>query len=197
MLKRIVDFSVSLVAAMILFPFFLLVCLWVRLDSSGPSFYLQERVGRGGKMFKLIKFRTMHPNADKLTAITVGKRDPRITRAGYFLRTYKLDEMPQLINVLKGEMSLVGPRPELKKFVDLYNDEQRKVIQVKPGITDIASIKFRNENALLEGKSDPVEFYIHEIMPVKLDLNLKYIREQSLFLDIKILFQTLFSIFKK
>lgn len=167
------------------------------MDSAGPVFYLQQRVGKNGKLFRLFKFRTMRVNADKLTAITVGKRDPRITSAGYFLRTYKLDELPQLINVLLGHMSFVGPRPELKKFVDLYNDEQRKVIIVKPGITDYASIQFRNENELLEGKPDPVDFYIREIMPVKLRLNLDYIRNKSFWLDLKIIFKTIFTIFVK
>lgn len=180
-----------------LFPVFILIAVIIKMDSAGPVFYLQQRVGKNGKLFRLFKFRTMRVNADKLTAITVGKRDPRITSAGYFLRTYKLDELPQLINVLLGHMSFVGPRPELKKFVDLYNDEQRKVIIVKPGITDYASIQFRNENELLEGKPDPVDFYIREIMPVKLRLNLDYIRNKSFWLDLKIIFKTIFTIFVK
>lgn len=197
MLKRIFDLIVSFIATLVLFPFFVLICLLVYVDSGSPVLYLQERVGKDGKLFRLIKFRTMHINSDKLTAITVGKRDPRITRMGYFLRKYKLDELPQLINVLKGDMSLVGPRPELKRFVDLYDHEQQKVIQVRPGLTDYASIKFRNENEMLEGKSDPIDFYVQEILPVKLALNLKYIGERSLWLDIKILFQTVFSIFRR
>lgn len=164
------------------------------MDSKGPFFYLQERVGKRGILFRLFKFRTMHINADKLTAITVGMRDPRITRAGYYIRKFKLDELPQLINVLKGEMSLVGPRPELKKFTDLYTPEQRKVLDVRPGITDYASLQFRNENELLEGKEDPVGFYIREIMPVKLQLNLRYIAEQSLWVDVMILMRTVLAI---
>lgn len=164
------------------------------MDSKGPFFYLQERVGKRGILFRLFKFRTMHINADKLTAITVGMRDPRITRAGYYIRKFKLDELPQLINVLKGEMSLVGPRPELKKFTDLYTPEQRKVLDVRPGITDYASLQFRNENELLEGKEDPVGFYIQEIMPVKLQLNLRYIAEQSLWVDVMILVRTVLAI---
>lgn len=127
--------------------------------------------------------------------ITIGARDPRITRAGYWLRRFKLDELPQLFNVLKGEMSLVGPRPELKKFVDLYTPEQKKVIAVKPGITDYASIVFRNENKLLEGKPDPIDYYVREIMPVKLKLNLKYIERMSFWLDVRILIRTVLSIF--
>ncbi len=130
-------------------------------------------------------------NADKEAAITVGNRDPRITKIGYYLRKYKLDELPQLINVLIGEMSLVGPRPELKKFVDLYSKEQHRVIEIKPGITDYASIEFRNENQLLEGKADPIAFYIKEVMPQKLMLNLKYLKNQSLWTDCKIILRTI------
>lgn len=134
--------------------------------------------------------------SDKAAAITIGERDSRITSVGYWLRKFKLDELPQLINVWKGEMSLVGPRPELKKFVDLYSSDQRQVISVRPGITDYASIQFRNENKLLEGKEDPIGYYIREIMPVKLQLNQKYIREQSFWLDVRIIVQTILLIFK-
>jgi len=197
MSKRILDGIVSVIGLGVLAPFFLLIGLLIKLTSKGPIFYLQQRVGKGGKLFKLFKFRTMRVDADKHTAITVGARDARITAVGYYLRKYKIDELPQLINVLLGSMSLVGPRPELKKFVDLYNVEQAKVISVKPGITDYASIEFRNENELLEGKPDPVQFYIEQIMPVKLKLNLKYIQEQSFGLDVKIIYQTVITIFKK
>ena len=181
----------------ILSPFFLLITLTVRVDSAGPAFYLQERIGKGGKVFRLFKFRTMHVHADRLTAITVGARDPRITNVGYYLRKFKIDELPQLINVIRGDMSLVGPRPELKKFVDLYSSEQRKVLTVRPGITDPASIKFRNENELLEGKNDPIQYYINEIMPQKLSLNLEYLKNRSMAFDLKIIFLTVFSIFVK
>ncbi len=197
MSKRILDGIVSVIGLGVLAPFFLLIGLLIKLTSKGPIFYLQQRVGKGGKVFKLFKFRTMRVDADKHTAITVGARDARITTVGYYLRKYKIDELPQLINVVIGNMSLVGPRPELKKFVDLYNPEQVKVISVKPGITDYASIEFRNENELLEGKPDPIKFYIEQIMPVKLKLNLKYIQEQSFGLDVKIIYQTVISIFKK
>ena len=139
----------------------------------------------------------MHVNADRLQAITVGARDPRITRVGYYLRKFKVDELPQLINVLKGDMSLVGPRPELKKFVDLYNTEQRQVLSVRPGITDPASIKFRNENELLEGKDNPIQYYTEVIMPQKLEMNLDYIRKKSVRYDVKLIFSTIFSIFSK
>ena len=193
--KRLMDLVVSVVGLILLAPFFLIFAILIKLDSRGPVFYLQERVGKEGRLFNLIKFRTMRTGSDKAIAITVGKRDSRITTIGHFLRKFKLDELPQLINVLKGEMSLVGPRPELKKFVDLYNEEQLKVISIKPGITDFASIQFRNENELLEGKEDPIDFYIKEIMPLKLALNLNYIANQSLLTDLRIIFQTILLIF--
>ncbi|MBL7846669.1 MAG: sugar transferase [Cyclobacteriaceae bacterium] len=196
MAKRLLDLVVSAVGLVILAPFFLLFALAIKVNGRGPVFYLQERVGKGGKLFRLFKFRTMYIGADRATAITVGQRDPRITSVGFFLRRFKLDELPQLINVLKGEMSLVGPRPELKRFVDLYQGEQRQVIQVMPGITDYASLEFRNENELLEGKQDPIDFYVKEILPKKLELNLKYIREQSLWTDVKIIALTIVHIFK-
>lgn len=195
MLKRLFDFLASSIGLLILFPLFILIALLIKFDSSGPVFYLQERVGKDNVLFKLFKFRTMRVGSDKAAAITIGARDSRITQIGFWLRKFKLDELPQLINVWKGEMSLVGPRPELKKFVDLYSANQLRVIAVKPGITDYASIQFKNENELLEGKEDPIDFYIREIMPVKLELNLKYIQRQSFWLDIKIIFQTIFSIF--
>lgn len=198
MAKRVIDFLASFIGLVLLAPFFLVIGIWIKLDSAGPVFYLQERVGKNRKLFKLFKFRTMHTNADKLTAITVGALDPRITSLGYYLRKYKVDELPQLINVFNGTMSLVGPRPELEKFVNLYNEEQLNVITVKPGITDYASIEFRNENEMLEGKADPIDFYIREIMPVKLKLNLRYIEDHSLWVDLKIILKTIFLIiFKK
>jgi lipopolysaccharide/colanic/teichoic acid biosynthesis glycosyltransferase len=197
MLKRIFDFVFSFIGLCIIVPVFAVIAMAVKCDSNGPVFYIQQRVGRGGKLFGLFKFRTMQVNADKLTAITVGKRDPRITWIGYYLRKYKVDELPQLINVLKGEMSLVGPRPELQKFVDLYTEEQRLVISIRPGITDLASIEYRNENELLDGKADPIDFYIREIMPHKLELNRQYILHQSLMLDVRILLTTAVSIFVK
>lgn len=196
MIKRSFDLLVSVAGLVFLAPFFLLFALAIKTDSAGPVFYLQERVGKGGKLFRLFKFRTMTVHADRATAITVGQRDPRITSVGLFLRRFKLDELPQLINVIKGEMSLVGPRPELKRFVDLYSKEQQEVIEVTPGITDYASIEFRNENEMLEGKEDPIEFYINEIMPRKLELNLRYIRERSFWSDIWIIFKTIVHIVK-
>lgn len=196
MVKRFFDILFSFLGLIILVPFFLAIALAIKLNSPGPVFYLQERIGKDQKVFKLFKFRTMTIGADKGNAITVGARDARITRVGFYLRKFKLDELPQLINVLKGDMSLVGPRPEVKKFVDLYSEAQIKVLAVRPGITDLASIEYRNENELLEGKPDPIDFYIKEIMPEKLRLNLLYIQQQSFGLDIKIIFRTLFYIFR-
>jgi len=196
MVKRAVDIAFAGIGLVILLPVFIAVSALIRLDSPGPVFYLQARVGRNFETFKLFKFRSMYRNADKRQAITIGMRDVRITKIGYYLRKFKLDELPQLINVLRGDMSLVGPRPELKKFVDLYTAEQSKVLSVRPGITDLASLEFRNENTLLEGKKDPIQFYIDEIMPAKLELGLKYIQSRSLRLDLLIIFRTVFSIFK-
>jgi lipopolysaccharide/colanic/teichoic acid biosynthesis glycosyltransferase len=193
-MKRIFDFAVSIIGLLVLLPFLLIVGLLIKVDSTGPVFYLQERTGRNGNSFRLFKFRTMHVNSDRLQAITVGSRDPRITRVGYYVRKFKLDELPQLINVATGEMSLVGPRPELRKFTDHYDNEQKGVLQVRPGITDPASIRFRNENELLEGKADPIGYYEKEILPVKLAMNLEYIRTQSFWGDVGIIFKTVFSV---
>lgn len=197
MLKRTFDFMGALVGILVLTPVFAVTAVLVACDSKGGIFYKQERVGLKGELFKLLKFRTMHVQADRGTAITVGNRDPRITRVGYYLRKYKVDELPQLINVIIGDMSIVGPRPELKRFVDLYSTEQLVVLTVRPGITDLASIKYRHENEMLAGKEDPITFYIDEIMPAKLQLNLDYIERKSIWLDVKIIFLTFLSIFRR
>lgn len=161
-----------------------------------PLLYFQNRVGLNNKDFKLFKFRTMHLNADKKGLLTVGGRDSRVTAIGYYLRKYKLDELPQLFNVLFGTMSLVGPRPEVRKYVDLYSKDQRLVLTVKPGITDYASLEYINENELLAQSLNPEQTYIEEIMPAKLKLNEKYIKQQSIFIDLKIIFKTIFKIIK-
>jgi len=197
MIKRVIDIIGSFIGLLVLLPVYLLVAIAIKLDSSGPVLYRQERVGRGGVPFRLFKLRTMHVNADRMQIITVGERDTRITSVGFFLRRFKLDELPQLINVLKGEMSLVGPRPELKKFTDLYSPDQRRVLAVRPGITDPASIHFRNENEMLEGKPDPIAYYVNEILPVKLSLNMKYLQDRSTLKDLRIIFMTALSIFKR
>ncbi len=196
MLKRIFDIVCSLIGIILLLPFFIIVSLLIIVNSGFPVFYIQTRVGKCSRNFKLFKFRTMHTAADEKGLLTVGGRDPRVTSIGYYLRKYKLDELPQLFNVLLGTMSLVGPRPEVNKYVDLYNTKQLQVLNVKPGITDLASLEFINENELLAQSSNPEETYINKIMPEKLMLNLKYIAQQSFVTDIKIIFNTLLKIVK-
>ena len=195
MAKRLFDIVSSGIGLLCLAPVFVVMAIWIKLDSRGPVFYRQTRVGRYGRDFRIFKFRSMRVGSDKGRQITVGERDPRITRSGYFIRRYKIDELPQLINVFLGDMSIVGPRPEVRKYVDLYSEEQRKVFQVRPGITDLASIKYRNENELLSQVDDPDTYYIDVIMPDKLTINLEYIHHQSFMGDIKIIFNTLFKIF--
>jgi len=195
MLKRAFDIFCSFIGLIILSPFFIIICLLVGLTSKGGVFYLQTRVGKNNKDFKLFKFRTMFTDSDKKGLLTVGGRDPRITPIGYYLRKYKLDELPQLLNVFFGSMSLVGPRPEVRKYVDLYNDEQKKVLLVKPGITDYASLEYFSENELLAKSSNPEETYINEIMPAKLELNQKYILKNNLLVDVQIVFKTIKRIF--
>jgi lipopolysaccharide/colanic/teichoic acid biosynthesis glycosyltransferase len=190
MLKRLFDLMITIPMLLLVSPFFLIIALLIKLGSNGPVFYMQTRVGLNNIDFKIFKFRTMHVNADKAGLLTVGGRDPRVTPIGFFLRKYKLDELPQLLNVLFGSMSLVGPRPEVRKYVDLYNAEQQKVLSVKPGITDYASIEYSEENELLAKSNDPERTYIDEIMPAKLLLNQKYIAEKSLTTDIKIIWLT-------
>ena len=191
---RFFDFILSLVGLVVLAPIFIVLAIWIKIDSTGPVFYKQVRVGQNGIDFGLFKFRSMVVDADKKGLITVGGRDPRITRSGYFIRKYKLDELPQLINVLVGDMSLVGPRPEVRKYVDLYTDEQQKVLSVKPGITDYASIEYMDENEILGKSSDPEKTYIEEIMPEKIKYNMKYILNKNISEYFKIIFLTLLKI---
>lgn len=195
-MKRMFDIIVSLLALIILIPVFVIISIWILLDSRGAIFYTQKRVGRDNKDFSMYKFRSMHPGADKKGLLTVGIRDPRVSKAGYVLRKAKLDELPQLINILRGDMSFVGPRPEVRKYVDLYNDKQLKVLDVRPGLTDYASLKYIDENLMLEGSNDPEKTYVETIMPAKLKLNLRYIHDQSLLLDIRIILKTIAGIFR-
>ena len=194
MVKRIFDITLSLILLSMFFPFGLLISVWILIESSGGVFYKQARIGQKGIPFKMFKFRSMRQNSDKLGQLTVGMRDPRITRSGYFIRKYKLDEFPQFINVLKGDMSIVGPRPEVQEFVDLYTDEQRKILNVKPGITDYASLEYFKENELLGLSDDPRKTYVEEIMPAKIELNMKYIQHPGLLNDIKIMWRTFLKI---
>jgi len=193
---RLCDIVFSLFGLIVLSPLFLLVALWIVLDNPGPVFYRQQRVGKDGKDFGLLKFRSMRVGADKMSLITVGDRDPRVTRAGYYIRKYKLDELPQLWNVLTGDMSLVGPRPEVRRYVELYTDEQRRVLSVRPGITDYASIEYIDENRLLAEAEDPDKTYIEQIMPAKIQLNMRYIEHQTLGEYFRIIRLTLFKIIR-
>lgn len=181
---------------LVLSPFFLLIGFIVLISSKGPVIYRQSRVGRHNEDFQILKFRTMYLNSDEKGLITVGDRDPRVTNFGYYLRKFKLDELPQLFNVLFGDMSIVGPRPEVRKYVNHYTEEDLKILQVRPGITDYASVAFRNENEMLKGCINPDRKYIDEILPTKLALNKKYIEEVGFATDCKIILQTFFSIFK-
>lgn len=195
-MKRAFDIIFSFFGLLALFPFFLFIGIWILIDSPGGIFYRQTRVGRNNRDFRLWKFRSMRPDSDKKGLLTVGGRDPRITNSGYFIRKYKIDELPQLINVLTGDMSFVGPRPEVRRYVDLYNEEQKRVLLVRPGITDIASLEYFEENELLGKSSDPERTYIDEIMPAKLKLNLQYIDKANLATDLGMIFKTVARIFK-
>ena len=195
MLKRIFDTILSLFGLIILSPFMLIIAILIKIDSKGPVFFKQVRITKGGKEFKIFKYRTMRVGSDKYSQITVGK-DNRITKIGSFLRKYKLDEIPQLINVLIGDMSLVGPRPEVPKYVALYTDEQKEILKVRAGITDYASIEFSNENDLLALEKDSEKAYIEKVMPRKIELNKKYLSEISILTDIRIILLTIKKILK-
>ena len=190
-MKRFFDIIASGCGLLVLSPIFLIMAIWIKWDSKGPVFYRQVRVGRHNKDFRILKFRSMRVGADKGSLVTIGGRDPRITRSGYFIRKYKLDEFPQLINVFKGEMRLVGPRPEVRHYVDYWTAEQMHVLDVRPGITDPASIKFRNENELMEKAENPEDYYINVIMQEKIRLYLEYVENASFWYDIRLVFQTI------
>ena len=196
-MKRIFDILFSSFILLCFLPFGLIISFLIAFSSPGGIFYRQERIGKGGIPFFILKFRSMRTDSDTKGKLTVGMRDPRITSIGYFIRKYKLDEFPQFVNVLKGEMSVVGPRPEVKEYVDLYNEDQRKVLQVKPGITDYASLYYFKENELLAQSVDPQKTYIEDIMPAKLKLNEKYLENPTVFHDLKIIFKTFAKILTK
>lgn len=193
---RFCDIVLSCLGLLLLSPLFVVVAVWIVIDNPGPVFYRQMRVGKDGKDFGLLKFRSMRIGADKESLITIGEHDSRITRAGYYIRKYKLDELPQLWNVLIGDMSLVGPRPEVRRYVDMYTDEQRQVLTIRPGITDYASIEYIDENRLLAQAEDPDRTYIEEILPAKIALNMRYIKHQTLGEYMKIIFLTLAKIIR-
>jgi lipopolysaccharide/colanic/teichoic acid biosynthesis glycosyltransferase len=193
-MKRLFDIIMSGAGLLILTPLFLIIALWIKLDSPGPVFYRQVRVGQNNKDFRIFKFRSMRMGADKGSLVTIGGHDPRVTRSGYFIRKFKIDELPQLINVFIGDMSLVGPRPEVRHYVNYWTEGQMHVLDVRPGITDPASIKFRNENELLAKAEDPEKYYIEVIMQEKIKLYLEYVKNHSFLYDIKLIFQTFWTI---
>ena len=196
-MKRCFDIVLSAIGLVLLSPLFLVLAICIIADSEGGVFYRQTRVGKGNKDFRLYKFRSMYTASDKKGLLTVSNHDSRITRVGYFIRKYKLDELPQLINVLTGDMSFVGPRPEVRKYVDLYTEEQMLVLDIRPGITDAASIKYRNENEILATQENPEQYYIEHIMPDKLAINLEYVRHHSVGKDIRLIWETFVAVARK
>lgn len=194
MIKRLFDIIFSLFGLIVLSPILILLAILIKIDSKGPVFFRQVRVGKLNNDFKIFKFRTMHVDSDQLGLLTLGDKDPRVTRIGYFLRKFKLDEFPQLINVLIGDMSFVGPRPEVRKYVNYYSKDDLEILNVKPGITDYASIQYRNEAEIIKQANDPEYAYINEIMPEKIKLNKLYIDNNNLLIDIKIILKTFTSI---
>ncbi len=195
-MKRLFDIVFSFFGLLFLFPFLIVIIIVMIVSSKGPVFYKQLRVGRNNEDFFIFKFRTMYIDSDKQGLLTVGGRDSRVTSIGYYLRKFKLDELPQIVNVLIGDMSFVGPRPEVREYVDLYNQEQMQVLNVRPGITDLASIEFRNENELLSIQEDPNSYYINVIMPKKLQINLDYLKESNFIKDILVIVKTFLAILK-
>lgn len=195
-LKRLTDLLLALLLISLLSPLMVVIALLVLFSGRGGVFYSQSRVGQHNTDFKVLKFRTMKPGADRAGLLTVGDRDPRVTRVGRWLRHYKLDELPQLFNVVAGQMSLVGPRPEVRRYVDLYSPDQMKVLSVRPGITDPASIEFIDENALLGASDNPEQTYIVQVMPRKLELNLKYLQTANWIADLTVLLKTVKAIFR-
>lgn len=193
---RVLDLLLSIIGLIVFIPFFLVIIILLKYNSHGPIFYRQTRVGVNGIDFQLFKFRTMYLDADKRGLLTVGERDSRVTKIGYYLRKYKFDELPQLLNVLLGDMSIVGPRPEVRKYVELYDKEQKEILNLRPGITDWASIRYRNENEVLSKSDNPEKTYIEVILPEKIKLNLLYIKNPSIANYLNIIFSTILSIFR-
>ena len=196
-MKRLFDVVASGLGLIVLSPLFLILAIWIKLDSKGPVFYRQVRVGYKNKDFRIFKFRSMRVGSDKGSLVTIGGRDPRVTKSGYWIRKFKLDELPQLINVFVGDMSLVGPRPEVRHYVDYWTPEQMHVLDVRPGITDPASIKFRNEKELMEKAEDPEKYYIEIIMQEKIKLYLEYVEKHNFFYDLGLIFKTFWVIIKE
>ncbi|PKQ44050.1 sugar transferase [Confluentibacter flavum] len=197
MIKRSFDVVFSLIGLIILSPVLLLIAILIKIDSKGPVLFIQERVGINNKDFNIYKFRTMYVASQTKGLLTLGNHDSRITRIGYFLRRYKIDEFPQLINILIGDMSFVGPRPELRYYVNFYNEDDHIIFSIRPGITSLASLKYRNEVELLEAADDPESFFINTIIPDKLKYNKEYIKKQSLLYDLKLIIITIAKVWTK
>ena len=197
MIKRSFDVFFSGLGLIVLAPFLLIIAIIIKYDSKGPVFFIQPRVGLHNKNFNIFKFRTMFVESENKGLLTIGNRDSRVTRVGYFLRRYKIEEFPQLINIIKGDMSFVGPRPELRKYVNYYSEEDMVVLSVRPGITGLASIEYRNEVELLKTAKDPEAFFINEIIPEKNKLNKIYIEKSNFWLDLKLILLTVLKVLTK
>ncbi|MGB5420395.1 sugar transferase [Algibacter sp.] len=197
MLKRLFDVVLSIIGLILIFPVLLIISILIKMDSKGPVLFIQGRVGKNNKDFNIYKFRTMRMESNKKGLLTLGNNDSRITKIGYFLRRYKIDEFPQLINILKGDMSFVGPRPELRYYVNFYNEDDMKIFQVRPGITGLASLKYRNEVELLKAAKDPEEYFIKTIIPDKLKFNKEYIKRRNFFFDLKLIGLTIIKVITK
>ncbi|MBC8235933.1 sugar transferase [bacterium] len=195
--KRAFDISCALIGLIILLPIFLICIILAKFQSPGPVFYRAQRIGRSGRIFLMYKFRTMVINAESTGTSLTTYKDPRITKIGDFLRRTKLDELPQLLNVLRGDMSIIGPRPEAPVYVKYYTEEQRRVLSVRPGITGSAQLENRNEELKLKGQSDPEEYYINQLLPEKLKIDLNYIENRSFILDLKVIFKTIWTIMRR
>ncbi|WP_299554719.1 sugar transferase [Seonamhaeicola sp.] len=197
MLKRGFDVVFSIIGLIVLFPVLLLISILIKLDSKGPVLFIQGRVGKNNKDFNIYKFRTMRMLSEKKGLLTLGNNDSRVTKVGYFLRRYKIDEFPQLINILKGDMSFVGPRPELRYYVNYYSEDDMEIFCVRPGITGLASLKYRNEVELLKAADDPEDFFINTVIPDKLRYNKMYIQKQNFFFDLKLIALTFVKVITK
>ncbi|WP_034039861.1 sugar transferase [Wocania ichthyoenteri] len=197
MIKRIFDLVFSCIGLLLLAPILILIAVLIKLDSKGPILFIQNRVGKNNINFNIFKFRTMHVKSENKGLLTLGNNDSRITKIGYFLRRYKIDEFPQLINILKGDMSFVGPRPELRYYVNFYSEDDMKIFRVRPGITGLASLKYRNEVELLKAAENPEEFYTSTIVPDKLKFNKMYIEKRNFFFDLKLIFMTVLKVITK
>lgn len=197
MIKRLFDVILSLIGIILIFPVCLIISIFIKLDSKGPVLFIQSRVGKNNSDFNIYKFRTMKVESNKKGLLTLGNNDARVTKIGYFLRRYKIDEFPQLINIFKGDMSFVGPRPELRYYVNFYNEDDLKILQVRPGITGLASLKYRNEVELLKAAKNPEEYFVKTIIPDKLKYNKEYIKRQSFFFDLKLIGLTIIRVITK